>query len=97
MTLGGNSTEQLKSIISRIVNLENQKAEIGSDIKDIYAEAKSNGFDPAALKDLVKEQREKPEKKQKRLTKEESLAVYKAALGILSELPLGQAAIARVS
>lgn len=97
MTLGGNSIEQLKSIISRAVNLEDQKAEIGQDIKDLYAEAKSNGFDPAAIKELVKEEREKPEKKEKRLSKEEMLAVYKAALGQLSDLPLGRSAIERAS
>jgi len=46
--------EQLKSIIDRIERLEEDKAAIASDIKDVYAESKSNGFDVKALRTIVR-------------------------------------------
>ena len=45
--------DQLKSIIERIERLEEDKAAISSDIKEVYAEAKANGFDTAILKKVV--------------------------------------------
>lgn len=48
---------QLRSIVERVVNLEDQKKELGNDIRDVYAEAKGNGYNPAALKVIVRKQR----------------------------------------
>lgn len=48
---------QLKSVISRINTLEDEKKTISDDIKDVYAEAKGNGFNPAALRVIVRKQR----------------------------------------
>ena len=45
---------QLKSIIERIERMHEEKRAIESDIKDIYAEAKANGFDSKALREVVK-------------------------------------------
>lgn len=45
---------QLKSIIERIERLEEEKAALSSDIKDIYAEAKANGFDTKAIREVIK-------------------------------------------
>ena len=45
---GGTTADQLRSIIERIENMEEEKANIANDIKEIYAEAKSNGFDVKA-------------------------------------------------
>ena len=42
----GIARDQLKSIVERIERLEEERAAIGDDIKEIYAEAKGNGFDP---------------------------------------------------
>jgi uncharacterized protein (UPF0335 family) len=51
---GGIAADQLRSIVERIERLEEEKAGIASDIKDIYAEAKSNGFDCPTLKKILK-------------------------------------------
>lgn len=51
---GGVAVDQLKSIISRVENLEEQKAAVAADIRDIYAEAKGNGFDTKAIKRIIK-------------------------------------------
>lgn len=45
---------QLKSLIERIEIFEYQKKEIADDIKSIYGEAKSNGFDTKILKAIIK-------------------------------------------
>lgn len=44
---------QLQSIIERIERLEEDKSEVAADIKEVYAEAKGNGFDTKALRKLV--------------------------------------------
>jgi uncharacterized protein (UPF0335 family) len=49
------SREMLRSFKDRIVRHETEKAEIAADIKDVYTEAKSAGFDPKALRKIVKE------------------------------------------
>lgn len=95
MNIGNNSQQQLRSIIERIVNLEEQRQGLADDIKDILTEAKSNGFDKGALRTAVKIAMEDAEKREKRLTKEQILETYLNALGMLSDLPLGEAAIER--
>jgi len=54
---GHNSNGQLKSITERINTLEDQKKDTTNDIRDVYAEAKSNGFNPKALRVVVRKQR----------------------------------------
>jgi uncharacterized protein (UPF0335 family) len=46
--------EQLKAIIERVERLEEEKKTLSDDIRDVYAEAKGNGFDVAALKTIVR-------------------------------------------
>ena len=48
---------QLRSITERINNLEDSKKAIAEDIRDVYAEAKGNGFNPKALRVVVRKQR----------------------------------------
>ncbi len=45
--------DQLRSIIERIERLEEDKSQVAADIKEVYAEAKGNGFDTKALRKLV--------------------------------------------
>lgn len=92
MNIGNNAKQQLVSIIERVERLEEDKAAIASDIKDVYAEAKGNGFDPATLKAIVKMRKEDAEK---RANREALLETYMHALGMLAETPLGRAAIER--
>ena len=48
---------QLKSIVSRIKTLLDEKKQISDDVADVYAEAKGNGYNPAALRVIVRKQR----------------------------------------
>ena len=83
---------QLRSIIDRIEHLEQEKGSIADDIKDIYAEAKGNGFDVKVIREVIRIRKQDANKRQEHET---ILEVYMAALGMLSDTPLGQAAIAR--
>ena len=46
--------DQLKSVIERVERLEEEKKTISDDIRDVYAEAKGNGFDVKALRTIVR-------------------------------------------
>jgi uncharacterized protein (UPF0335 family) len=45
--------DQLKSLVQRIERLEEEKKTIGDDIKEVYAEAKSNGYDTRILRKVI--------------------------------------------
>lgn len=92
--IGNNSNAQLKSIVERIERLEEQKAETQSDIKDVYAEAKSNGFDAKALRVIVRRRKQDAEKLKEH---EQIVETYMLNLGMLADLPLGQSAIERAT
>ena len=51
--VGGIASEHLRSYIDRIERLEEEKAGLASDIRDIYAEAKGNGFDSKTMRRIV--------------------------------------------
>ncbi|MCH7942946.1 MAG: DUF2312 domain-containing protein [Proteobacteria bacterium] len=51
--VGGVAGEHLRSYIDRIERLEEEKAGLASDIRDIYAEAKGNGFDARTMRRIV--------------------------------------------
>ena len=51
---------QLKSIVERIERLEEEKKTIAADIKEVYAEAKANGFDTKILRKVIRFARRKP-------------------------------------
>lgn len=48
------ATDRLRSLIERIERLEEEKAAIASDIRDIFAEAKSAGFDVKIMREIIK-------------------------------------------
>ena len=52
--VGGIAVDRLRSLIERIERLEEEKAAIASDIRDIFAEAKSAGFDVKIMKTVIK-------------------------------------------
>lgn len=54
---GGVAQDQLRSFVERIERLEEEKKTISDDIKDVYAEAKGNGFDTKVLRALVARRR----------------------------------------
>lgn len=51
---GGVAVDQLKSIIARVEKLEEEKKGISDDIRDVFAEAKGNGFDVKAIRSILK-------------------------------------------
>ena len=72
--------DQLKAIIERIEKLEEKKKATADDIRDVYAEAKGNGFDTKALRKIV--QLRKMDSDERREA-EEILETYLHALGML--------------
>lgn len=52
--IGGIAVDRLRSLIERIEQLEEEKKAIQSDIRDIFAEAKSAGFDVKAMRTVIK-------------------------------------------
>lgn len=78
--IGDNTRAQLKSIIERVEKLEEEKKAASSDIRDVYAEAKSSGFDAKALREIIRLRRQDADERAKR---EAVLDMYKHALGML--------------
>jgi len=80
--VGGVAADQLRSIIDRIERLEEEKKALAEDIKDVYAEAKSNGFDTKIIRKVISmRKRDRAE-----LDEEETmLAIYLRALGMLPD------------
>lgn len=90
----GVAADRLRSFVQRIERAEDEKRDIAEQIKDIYAEAKGSGFDIKTIREVVRLRRMKPADRSER---EELLEIYKAALGMIADLPLGQAALARAA
>jgi uncharacterized protein (UPF0335 family) len=69
----------LRAFIERIERLEEEKKALSDDIKDVYAEAKGNGFDVKIMRKIVSIRKQDREKRRE---EEEILDLYMAALGI---------------
>jgi uncharacterized protein (UPF0335 family) len=87
--VGGVAVDQLKSIIARIEKLEEEKAAIADDIKDVFAEAKGNGFDVKAIRQILKLRKMDA---QEREEEETILDTYLRALGMLPDFEEAEAA-----
>jgi uncharacterized protein (UPF0335 family) len=74
---------QLRSIIERIERLEEEKKGIADDIKDVYAEAKGNGYEVKALRRVVRIRRMDQSQKAAHDEVENILETYMQALGML--------------
>ena len=72
--------DHLKAFIERIERLEEEKKAIADDIRDVYAEAKGNGFDVKALRTIV---RMRKQDKDERMEQETILQTYMHALGLI--------------
>ena len=87
------TNNQLQQLIQRIERLEDEKSSLAIDIKEVYSEAKSMGFDPKIIKKVVSIRAKDAAK----VAEEQALLdTYMAAIGMLADTPLGQAAIGRV-
>jgi uncharacterized protein (UPF0335 family) len=76
---GGVAEDRLRSIVERIERLEEERKALGSDIKDIYAEAKSAGFDVKVLRQLIRIRKQEAAEVEEQ---ESLLDVYRRALGM---------------
>ena len=77
--VGGVGGARLKAFIERIERLEEEKKELAEDIKEIYAEAKSTGFDTKIMRKIVSLRKMYTEKRRE---EEELLELYKSAIGL---------------
>lgn len=73
------TAQQLKSIIERVERLEEERKSLGADIREVYAEAKGNGFDPKILRMIIRLRRMN---EADRREQEDLLDTYKSALGM---------------
>ena len=76
---GGIAADRLRSIVDRIERLEEERKALSSDIKDIYAEAKSAGFDVKALRQLIRIRKQEAAEVEELET---LLDLYRRALGM---------------
>jgi uncharacterized protein (UPF0335 family) len=72
--------DQLKAIVERIERLEEEKKATSDDIRDVYAEAKGNGFDIKALRSIVRLRKQDTDERREQ---QEILETYMHALGML--------------
>jgi uncharacterized protein (UPF0335 family) len=77
--VGGIAADRLRSIVERIERLEEERKALAGDIKDIYAEAKSAGFDVKVLRQIISLRRKEPAEVEEQET---LLDLYRRALGM---------------
>ncbi|HZH53683.1 MAG TPA: DUF2312 domain-containing protein [Microvirga sp.] len=73
------AADQLKAFIERIERLEEEKAGIAGDIKDVYSEAKANGFDTKVIRKIISLRKRDYAERQE---EEAILELYMQALGM---------------
>jgi uncharacterized protein (UPF0335 family) len=79
MSEGTVAADQLRLFIERIERLEEEKKGITDDIKDVYSEAKANGYDPKIMKQIVRLRKMETHSRQEM---DAILETYRAALNI---------------
>jgi len=80
---GGITADQLRSYVERIERLEEEKKALAEDIKEVYAEAKSEGFDTKIMRQVIRIRKMNEADLQEQ---EELIEVYKRALGMLPDV-----------
>jgi uncharacterized protein (UPF0335 family) len=70
--------DQLKSLIERVERLEEEKAALAADIREVYSEAKGHGFDTKIMRKVI---RIRKQDAAERSTEEEMLDLYLSAVG----------------
>ncbi len=75
----GIAADRLRSFVERIERLEEERTALGADIREVYSEAKSVGFDTKILRQVVRLRKMDTADRQEQ---EELLTIYKEALGI---------------
>lgn len=80
---GGIAADQLRSIVERVEKLEEEKAGLAADIRDVFSEAKGNGFDGKAIRQIIKLRKMDAGERDEQET---VLDTYLRALGMAPEL-----------
>ncbi len=75
--------EQLKSYIERIERLEEEKAALATDIREVYAEAKANGYDTKIMRKVISLRKVDAAEREEQ---DQLLELYQQALGMMPEL-----------
>lgn len=82
MAEGSVAAGQLRSLIERIERLEEEKKTIAEDIREVYAEAKGNGFDTKVMRQVIRIRKQDSSERQE----EEAIRdLYLHALGMISD------------
>ncbi|MEM1133586.1 MAG: DUF2312 domain-containing protein [Pseudomonadota bacterium] len=79
MSEGNVAKDQLRLFLERVERLEEEKKGISDDIRDVYAEAKSQGYDPKIMRQIVRLRKMETHDRQEM---EAVLETYKAAVGL---------------
>lgn len=77
--VGGIASERLRAFVERIERLEEEKAALAADIREVYAEAKGTGFDTKTLRQVIRLRKLEANDRQEQ---EHLLDLYKQALGM---------------
>lgn len=77
-SMDSSAAEQLRSFVERIERLEEEKANIGSDIKEVYSEAKGTGYDVKIIRKIVALRKKEPHEREE---EEQLLELYRQAIG----------------
>ena len=77
--VGGIAVDRLRSVIERIERLEEERKALAGDIKDIFAEAKSAGFDVKVIRQIISIRKKEPAEVEEQET---LLDLYRRALGM---------------
>lgn len=88
---GGNGA--LLGFINRIERLSEEKKSLQDDIGEIFAEAKNAGFDVKVMRIVLRDRKLTAAEREQR---DDLIDAYKHALGMLSDLPLGESALRKV-
>lgn len=75
----GQTDARLRSFIERVERLESEKSELAEDIKEVYGEAKANGYDPKIMRKIVRMRKMDVEKRRE---EEALIEVYRLAVGM---------------
>ncbi|MBS0994744.1 DUF2312 domain-containing protein [Gluconobacter cerinus] len=76
---GGIAADRLRSLIERVERLEEERKALAGDIKDIFSEAKSAGFDVKVIKQIIRLRKQEPAEVEEQET---LLDIYRRALGM---------------
>jgi len=88
------ASDELRLLLERIERIEEDIADRRADKSDVFAEAKSRGFDTKTMREILKLRKMDPHERRER---EAMLDTYKAALGMLDGTPLGKWAVEKLS